>query len=198
MILKSKQFKHSEENLHDALGVPRDTIVICRERIFFSHFSNSLQSLELFSDRSDAPKELTTVTGDLQRTLSMITDPLEYEMTLMHFLNYHRMASHAFGHWKFQNDSANSQEDKLKLELLKLVSRLKDLHDKDDDDSDDKSSTGNSIDLDDVTKRIDLVKRSKFDFNKYMELLGHPIRSANHPDVDDMLRGLFTDGNPDF
>jgi hypothetical protein len=192
MILKSKQFNHAEESFHSAMNIDKHTVIMCRERIFFTHFANTLQSLELFSDRDDAPKEMTTVTGDLQRTLNMISDPVEYELTLLHFMAYHRMATAAFGMWRFQNDPENSKEDKLKLELLKLVTRLKDIKDQEEEED-----NPEDINPETVSQRIDLVKKSNFDFNKYMDLVGHPVRSSNHPDVDDILRGLF-DQNGDF
>jgi hypothetical protein len=196
MILKSKQFNHAEESFHTALNIDKHTVIMCRERIFFTHFANTLQSLELFSDRDDAPKEMTTVTGDLQRTLSMISDPVEYELTLLHFMNYHRMATGAFSMWRFQNDPANSKEDKLKLELLKLVTRLKDLKDQEDEEEEINNNL-EELTPETVSQRVDLVKKSNFDFNKYMDLVGHPVRSSNHRDVDDILKGLF-DQNGDF
>lgn len=194
MILKTKTFDHTEEGFHSAMGVDKDTVVLCRERIFFNHFANTLQSIELFGDRENAPREMTTMTGDLKRTLEMITDPLEYEVTLIHFISFHRMATEAFAHWKFINDSDTSAEDKLKLELLHLVKKLKDAS-SDDEDDDDKENPHNNINVDTVMKRVDLVKKSKYDFSKYMELVGHPIKVKNHTDVDDMLRGLFSDGD---
>lgn len=193
MILQGKNYDHSQEGFHSALGVDKNTVILCRERILFCHFANTLQSLELFGDRDDAPRELTTVTGDLQRTLKMITDPLEYELTLLHFMSFHRLAQEAIGMWKFNNDPENSTEDKLKLELLKLVSRLKDMHekDKDNDDVDDTDmKINNDINLDSVMKRIDLVKKSNHNFSRYMELLGHPI-NKNYDDIDKMINGLF-------
>lgn len=193
MILKSKTFDHTEEGFHSALGVDKQTVILCRERIFFNHFANTLQSIELFGDRDNAPREMTTMTGDLKRTLEMITDPLEYEVTLIHFISFHRMATEAFAHWKFVNDSENSTEDKLKLELLMLVKKLKATSDDEDDDS-----PHNNINVDTVMKRVDLVKKSKYDFSKYMDLVGHPIKSNNHNDVDDMLRGLFSDNEGNF
>ena len=195
MILKTKTFNHAKEELHSAMGVEKKTIILCRERIFFTHFANTLQSIELFNNRDDAPRELTTLTGDLQRTLEMISDPLEYEITLIHFLSFHRLAQAAFAEWRFLNDSERSAEDKLKLQLLNLVKKLKDASDKDDEDDDDQDSPHNNINPETVMERIDLVKKSKYDFVKYMDLVGHPVQSKNHPDVDDMLRGLFSNGD---
>lgn len=194
MVLKSKTFNHTEEGFHAAIGVDKNTVIVCRERIFFSHFVNTLQSFDLFGDREDAPREMTTMTGDLQRTLQMISDPLEYEITLIHFMSFHRLACEAFAHWKFINDSDTSTEDKLKLELLHLVKKLKSASD---DDDDDKDNPHNNINVDSVMKRVDLVKKSKYDFSKYMELVGHPLKSNNFNEVDDILRGLFSDNQED-
>lgn len=193
MILKSKQFNHSEEGFHSALGISKDLVIICRERIFFAHFANTLQSLELFVDRSDAPREMTTVTGDLQRTLNMISDPLEYELTLIHFLTFHRLATEAFAHWKFQNDSENSKEDKLKLELLQLLKKLKSASEDDENEDDADQNPNNGLSVETVMKRVDMVKKSNYDFGRYMELGGFPIRSNAHKDIDDLLKGLFSD-----
>lgn len=184
---------HSQDGLHSALGISKSTVVLCRERIFFCHFANTLQSIDLFGDRDDAPRELTTVTGDMQRTLQMITDPLEYEVTLLHFLAFHRMAQEAFSHWKFHNDPDNSSEDKLKLELLKLVSKLKDLRDKAEDEQDEDPSDNNvhaDLNIDSVVDRIDMVKKSKYNFGRYLQLLGISTK-PNHDDVDRMINGLF-------
>jgi hypothetical protein len=195
MILKSKTFDHSQEGFHSAMGVDKDLVILCRERIFFTHFANTLQSLELFADRDDAPKEMTTMTGDLKRTLEMISDPLQYEVTLIHFISFHRMATEAFAHWKFMNDSNNSSEDKLKLELLNLLKKLKSAKDNEDDaDQNEEDNPHNDINVDSVMKRVDIVKKAKYDFSKYMDLVGHPIKSNHeHLNVDDILRGLFDD-----
>lgn len=192
MILQNRQLNHAEDGFHSALGVSKDIAILCRERIFFSHFTSSLQAFEIFEDREDAPKELTTVTGDLQRTLQMITDPLEYEVTLLYFMSYHSMAQKAFAIWKFQNDPSNSVEQKLKLELVKIMSKIKDMKDQEDkeEEQDKKSDDGDVINLDTVQNRIELVKKSRYSFPKYMQLLGHPLKQ-DFGDVDKMINGLF-------
>jgi hypothetical protein len=190
MILKTRNFFHEEENIHRALGVDNDTMIKCRERIFFCHFANTLQSIDLFNDVDLAPRELTTVTGDLKRCLEMISNEVEYEITLLHFMSYHRLAQEAFAHWKFENDPENSKEDKLKLELFKMLKKLKDAREKENDpDSNDLNS--DLHDTDDIVKRIDQVKKSNYNFQKYMEAMGYKLKS--HNDVDDMLNNLFTD-----
>ena len=48
MILKNREFNHSKDHFHDAMNIPSYTRTRCRERIFFSAFSNALQRQELF------------------------------------------------------------------------------------------------------------------------------------------------------
>lgn len=201
MILQNQVFNHQEETIHGALGVSRETMIRCRERIFFCHFANSLQSIELFPARDEAPKEMTTVSGDLQRVLGMTHDPLEYEITLLQFNMYHRMAGSAFAQWHLENDSDRDPEDKMKIELLRLLHKLKEVSDKakereennDDDDDNDTDDLNSKLDQETMIERIEFVKKSKYNFSRYMELLGFPLTSSNDSsfDVDGLINGLF-------
>lgn len=184
MKLKTINFDHSEEGFHAAIGADENLTIRCRERIFFTHFANTLQANELFKDRDSSPREMTTVTGDLQRCIQAISDPLEYEIVLLNFMAYHNLATQAYAHYHFINDPENSSEDKLKLELMKMVSKLKKMGENngDDDKSDD-------ISLDTVTNRIDVVKKSQYNFSRYMELMGYA--NKNYDEVDQMINGLF-------
>lgn len=191
MVLKTKNFLHSEEKINRALGVSDDTMILCRERIFFCHFSNTLQSIELFNERDDAPRELTTVTGDLHRCLNMISNPTEYEITLLHFMSYHRLAQEAFAHWKFENNPENTEEDKLKLQLVRMLKRLKDAHDREEEGDDDNDNVNADIkSVESIIPRIDKVRESNYNFNKYLEIMGFKLKG--HSEVDDMLRDLFS------
>ena len=79
MVLSTKELNHELDDFHGALGITDYTRTKCRERIFFTAMANALQRRELFEDEDDAPKHMRTVTGDLQRCLHLISDPLEYE-----------------------------------------------------------------------------------------------------------------------
>ena len=50
MSIRETKFNHEENNFHLAIGINEETKNICRERIFFTSFSNSLQADELFDD----------------------------------------------------------------------------------------------------------------------------------------------------
>lgn len=189
MILKNREFNHSKDHFHDAMNIPSYTRTRCRERIFFAAFSNALQRQELFEDEEDAPKEMSTVTGDLQRTLSMITDELEYEYTLLTFYGHQKIAMEAFGRYKYLNSKDQSKEDKLKLSIINLIQELKD---RDDDDAEQEDELDN-VTVNTVIKRISIVKDSHYNFETYLKQLTQKLSSRPDSDfnVDDFLKNIF-------
>jgi hypothetical protein len=193
MILQNQKFNHHEETIHGAMNISRETMITCRERIFFCHFANSLQSIELFPSRDEAPRELTTVSGDLQRVLNMTHDALEYEVTLLNFNMYQKMASSAFAQWQMENDK--DSEHAIKIQVLKLLHKLKETSErsKEGDDDDIEDDVNDKLTEESVVERIELVKKSKYNFSKYMQLVGFPLHANSESsfDVDGLLNGLF-------
>lgn len=194
MILQNQKFDHSQETIHGALNVPREIMITCRERIFFCHFANSLQSIELFPNRDEAPKQLTTVSGDLERVLNMTHDPLEYEITLLNFNMYQKMAGSAFSQWQMENDK--DSEHAMKIQLLRLLHKLKEASDKGkekDGEDDIVDEVDGKLTEENVVQRVELVKKSKYNFSRYMQLVGFPLQSNNDSnfDVDGLINGLF-------
>ena len=118
MVLKTMSFNHEVENLHEALNVSANQRDRCRERVFFSSFANGLQGIELYEDAEEIPAEFHTKTGDLSRTLKLITDPLEYEYTLLMFMKIQPLASDTFHKWYAMNNSSVDESTKSKLDLM--------------------------------------------------------------------------------
>lgn len=189
MILKDREFNHNKDSFHEAMNIPSYIRTKCRERIFFASFSNGLQRIELFEDVDDAPKDMSTVTGDLQRCLKMITDPLEYEYTLLTFYGHQKMAQEIFGRYKFLQESGNSKEDKLKMSILNLLEQLRN-RDEDDEEEDDDIDNLNSATL---LKRIPIVKESLYNFETYLKLVTKKLSSRPDSDfnIDDFLKDIF-------
>jgi hypothetical protein len=188
MILKDRVIDHTKSNLHEAMSIPSYMRTKCRERIFFASFSNALQRTELFEDEDDAPSEMTTVTGDLQRCLQLITDPLEYEYTILTFFGHQRMAMEVYGRYKFLQESGNSKEDKLKMSILNLVEQLKN-KDEDDEEEDDVDNLNSST----LLKRISIVKESHYNFDTYLKLVIKKLSSRGDSDfnIDDLLKDVL-------
>ena len=189
MILKERQFNHDKDEFHEAMNIPGYVRTKCRERIFFAAFSNALQRAELFEDEDDAPKDMSTVTGDLQRCLKMINDPLEYEYTLLTFYGHQRMAMEAYGRYKYLNSTSQSKEDKIKLSIINLMMDLKDKQDDEETNSKEEDEIDN-ITVNTTIKRISLVKSSHYNFETYLKLITKKLSSRPDADfnVDDFLK----------
>jgi hypothetical protein len=190
MILKERDFNHNKDAFHEAMNIPSYMRTKCRERIFFASFSNALQREELFEDENDAPKDMSTVTGDLQRCLRMINDPLEYEYTLLTFYGHQRMAMEVYAKFKFLNSNSQSKEDKIKMSIINLIHELKSKDDEDDDKEEDEID---NINVTNAIKRVHYVKKSSYNFDTYLSMLTKNL--SNHPNndfnVDDFLKDIF-------
>lgn len=189
MYFKNANFKHEEEDLHKAFGIEDDMYIRCRERVFFATIVGYLLCLELYGNKEDAPRELTTVTGDLQRTLNMVTNEKEYDITLLHFMNYHQIAKAAVHHHYRTKDEEKKEEDtedQLKQQIAKLVKKMiKKKIEREEGVQEENSDIHAVLDLEDMLDRLEKVKQSNKNFDKYMRLMGY--QSYNHSDVDDLL-----------
>jgi hypothetical protein len=189
MILKERDFDHTKDEFHEAMNIPGYIRTKCRERIFFAAFSNALQRAELFEDEDDAPKDMSTVTGDLQRCLKMINDPLEYEYTLLTFYGHQRMAMEAYSRYKYLNSSSQSKEDKIKLSIINLMMDLKEKQEDEENNSKEDDEIDN-ITVNTTIKRISIVKSSLYNFDTYLKLVSKKLSSRPDSDfnVDDFLK----------
>ena len=198
MTLRDRNFNHEEDDFHLAMGISEETKNICRERIFFSAFSNALQADELFDDIDDAPKQFRTVTGDLQRLLSMITNPIEYEYTLLVFMMYQRMAKEVYSIYRNTDEnSAESREEKIKMQIIKSIMKLKELKDREESGDDSNDDGVEVFSKESIMDRIKLVKKSGHNFDKYLVLVktrntGEERTKPSDFDINDLLSGLFS------
>jgi len=204
MILANTKFNHENDVFHQSIGISNEIRTKCRERIFFTSLSNAIQTEELFEDPDDAPRELRTVSGNLHRLLNSITDNLEYEYTLLIFNNYERMAKQTYAYFKHMQENKQSTEEKLKSAILELVEEMHKQREEDDDSDNDADNLPiDQLNKKSMLKRISLVKNSHHNFNTYMNLLNRWVNnndnqtSESKPDIDDILRNLFSKDNED-
>lgn len=191
MYFKGKNFKHEENSFQEALELNTEMYNVCRERVFFSHFANMVQGKELYGSEQLAPKEFTTVTGDLQRALSLVNDSKEYEITLLFFTRFHDTANKIASLWEADNNPNLSEEKRLEIKMLKLVDKLQNL--REGENSDDREFIEN-LSVVAMLKRVEFAKKSKGSFSKYMELIGHPIDNQSSV-VDDLINKIIKDQN---
>jgi hypothetical protein len=174
---------HDAENIHKALNIPENVVKACREKVFFTTIANALFVDEMYSASNDAPRSLTTVTGDLHKCLQMSDNQLEYEVMLLEFLRHHDLALSAYKHYSVLHDNDNPELAK-KLKKLQKLMELKDIMtSKEEEDSDDITPAT-------MIKRVKFVKKSNYNFAKYMDLLNSMMqieqeRKINIEDEDD-------------
>lgn len=174
-------FNHETESFTEGIGISPETSFKAREKIIFNCINNCIQRDLLYGEdtNDEAPKEMKTITGDLERLVEMIDDELELYAVLIYFKNLESGCIHAYGKYKFLKDAAASKEDSLKVKLLNL---LQELHSASSD-SDDEPSLEN-VNEKTMFKRIEFIKRSHSNFNTYMNMLKRWANGENM-DVDD-------------
>lgn len=184
MEIQSIEFNHNASDIATAMDISNLTERKCRERVMFCSFSNFVQVDELYDSREDAPKELTTFTGDLQRCLSMITDPIEYQYTLLVFMGLQRQCLKYSALFDILEKDTDNKAEKNKRELLRSLLEFAA------SDNEEDSQFGPS----NMLKRIKLIKQSHHNFDTYMNLVNSKIynqtSSGSDFDVDDLLNDL--------
>jgi len=176
MVLKNLEFTHDTSDIDQALHIPKEIKNAAIEKIIFSSVSNSLLGFELFDNEDDRPAELRTITGDLQKTLSLVTDQLEYEYILFKFLHYHELVKTVMALYINLNYKAKDEEAKKSAEQIKKLMVLKELLE-----TDDEQRKNSIVSFNNMYKKVDLVKKSNYNFQKYTEYVG------NTKQVDDIL-----------
>jgi len=160
------KFSHDENTIQKALGLPQDVDAKCCEIIFFSTLSNHLMAKELFDDVEEAPKSLITKTGDLQKCLSLCSNELEKDYVLLMFNQLHEMTLQSIAkHIVFEKMEG---EDKRKLSLMMelMEIKIKEVAEKE---------KAEHILPTEIFKKIDLVKKSRYNFEKYLQLVNNNV-----------------------
>jgi hypothetical protein len=178
---------HDFESIHKALNIPENVVDTCREKIFFIAITNALFVNEMYDNVKDAPSSLTTVTGDLHKCLQMADNQLEYEVMLLEFLRNHDVALSAYKHYEMLYNNEDAETSK-KLKAVHKILELKEFMTSKDDEDDDP----NKITPATMIKRVKFVKKSNYNFAKYMDLVNDMIlkeqqRKLNTEDEDDEI-----------
>jgi hypothetical protein len=184
MTIQPIEFDHNQEDIANAIGLTEEQTQLCQERIFFSSFSNYLRTTTLFDSRDEAPKDITTFSGDLQHCLSLIQNPLEYQYTLLIFMTLQRQALKMAALHSLMDESKADEEDVPKIKLIKSFLQIEAQFKKKENDS------LNGIAS--VLKRIDFVEKSNYNFDTYLNLLnGKAVKGDIAKfDVEDLLKDL--------
>ena len=197
MLFKQRGFNHEKEAFHEALNVSDELRLTTREKIFFSSFSNALQAMELFEDMDDAPRSIATVTGDLEKSLSLVDSQEEYEYMLLCFSMYQRLTKPILAEYRMSNSKqSEDREAILKHTIIEAIMELKRQKDKeegnndDDEDPDDRGPF--AISHSRMMERVKYVKKSKHNFKTYMNYMnGIKSNPSSDFDIDGLLGNLL-------
>lgn len=161
------QFQHDAEKINDALGLSYEQDTKCREVVFFSAFSNYLLGRELFDDESERPRSLSTMTGDLEKAMSLLDTDIEKSYMLLLFRNNHTLALEVIAKYRVLENADKTERKKLDLILGLLELKLEEKKSKDKDEEEEFEYYSPS----EMLKRIDYVKESRYNFQKYYNLV---------------------------
>lgn len=159
MIETILKFKHDSENIPTALGFSEDIDNKCREIIHFSAFTNYFIKNDFFDKEDDTPSNLTTITGILEKALSICKTEEEKIYTLFVFRSVHEHSTQAISAYRvFEEESDEKAKKKMKM-LMELI-ELKAM-------ADDDANRDEVITPKDMFKKITIAKENMYNFDKY-------------------------------
>lgn len=151
------KFNHENEQLPEAMGFTLEMDDLCRERILFSAISTHFIAQEFFDSPKDAPKNMNTITGILEKCLDICKDENEKLYTLLIFRKEFDLATEAVAKYEVFNSEDEKMKKKLKV-MMELV-ELKALMDED--------NREHILTPKDLFKKIESVKNNLYSFDNY-------------------------------
>jgi hypothetical protein len=158
------KFQHDSNVIPTALGLPEEVHDRCKEIIFFSTFTNHFIKKDFFDNDADTPSTLTTITGVLEKALSLSTSESEKLYLLFIFKEVHEKGAHnLMGYQMIEEETDEKAKKKMKmlLELTELKALMSD---------DDRSELTTPKDM---FKRIDIAKKNMYNFENYFNEVMH-------------------------
>ena len=164
MVKEVLKFRHDSDNIPTAMGFDNIIDDRCREIVHFSAFTNFFIKEDFFDEDDDhAPQNLTTVTGVLEKALSLCNTKEEELYTLFVFRDVHNHCNQALAAYEvFQDEKDERQKKKLKM-LMEIV-ELKVMSDDDGDRKD-------IVTPKDMFRKINVAKNNMYNFDNYYKAL---------------------------
>ena len=172
--LQAIKFDHHCEDFTDAIGVSSETDEYCREIVYFTAFSNQLLGKELFPDEKDRPRVLTTITGDLEKSLGFVQTEEQAFYLLLIFRKAHEIAIQAFGQYEQINDANELEKRKMRVSIEQVEITMEEQRKKHGD---------MFISPLKVINKIEYVKESRYNFQKYLEIIERESNNSFYEDV---------------
>ena len=177
------EFQHDAENVNLALGLSNEIDIKCIDIILFSAVSNHFLVDELFESKKEAPLQLVTMSGDLEKALSLCTNERERSYVLFIFRQTHELCYEMLTKYEVLNSS--DPKEKLKMEIVMKIMDLKL-----DDISEELGVRHVKMNPTEMFKKIELIKKSRYDYKNYLAL-------SNTGSIDSLLGKVFDDEQQD-
>lgn len=188
MFLKTTTFNHEAEKFNEALGISEETATRVREIVLFSSFANKYQKDELYPNEDEAPICMNKVSGDMERALKFINTDEEYTEFLMVFRTYQQMALKTIALERVMNSDGDDLDEEVreKVKIMKMVEKIMNVIHKEEN----TPRPGiNDVTKETMFRRIELVKKSGYDFNLYWNLLQ---AAFDFESIDTLINNIFS------
>lgn len=169
MLEKVLSFKHDSDNLQVAMGLPEGIDNKCREIVHFSTFTNYFIKNDFFENENEAPNNLLTVTGVLQKALSLCKTDQEEVYTMFVFKDAHNHCKQALGAFR-QFEEETDEKERKKMQMLMELVELKAMVDDDTDRSD-------IVTPKDMFKKIRAAKDNMYNFENYYKAVSNESKN---------------------
>jgi hypothetical protein len=163
-------FNHEEADFPAALGLPKTIDTYCREIVYFCSITNHLLGKELFDNEADIPKALTTKTGDLEKCLTFVKTDIEHDYLLLVFHKAHELALDIIGKYNFLEQATDTERKQFEIMMKVLELKL------DEKVAEEGRALFETPAM--MMNRIDLVKQSRYDFKKYLNLVAREVEDV--------------------
>jgi len=163
MVKEILNFKHDSDSIPAAMGFSTDIDNKCREIVHFAAFSNYFIKEDFFDDNDETPSNLTTITGVLEKALSLCKTKEEELYTLFVFKHVHEHSSQAIAAYKVFEDEEDEKAKK-KLRMLMELVELKAL-------TDDDNNREDLVTPKDMFKKITIAKDNMYNFDNYYNIV---------------------------
>lgn len=173
---------HEGESLGDVFTMPKEDYNRVKYAVAFETFRGCIMKDELYPDDDDAPRTLTTKSGCLEACYRHIDTEAQKELLLFIFLEHHerwldKYKMHTqlgdklsdFENRLSNDDDIDETEKEFKLMMLKLLAG--------------KTRKENKG----IQRIIDIIKKSRYDFNTFIDLYEADDDGKAHDDIDNII-----------
>ena len=182
-MINHTPLNHDGESLGDVFTMSKDEYNRVKYAIAFETFKGCLMIDELYPDPDDAPRTLTTKSGCLEACYKHVDTEAQKELLLFIFLEHHeRWLDKYKMHTRLDDalldiekelENRDDEESEFKLMMLKML------------------STKNKRENKAIKRVIDVIKKSKYNFDTFITLYESNDDGKINTDIDDMINSAL-------